>query len=146
MASNNLDALTKEYIKVVNDMTTGMLKINELSNRARELEKLIEECNKSNIPKEIVQTQKILPKTKEPVEESDSDESLSDDEESVEFVKNLSDDDAKPEPKKETAVRGGRGGRGGRGRGRGRGRGGGGTCRTRVRRRMRTIISAVRTW
>ena len=126
MASNNLDALTKEYIQVVNDMTTGMLKINELSNRARELEKLIEECNKSNIPKEIVQTQKILPKTKEPVEESDSDESLSDDEESVEFVKNLSDDDAKPEPKKETAVRGGRGGRGGRGRGRGRGRGGGG--------------------
>jgi hypothetical protein len=125
MASNNLDALTKEYIQVVNDMTTGMLKINELSNRARELEKLIEECNKSNIPKEIVQTQKIVPKSKEPVEESDSDDSLSDDEESIEFVKNLSDDDAKPEPKKETATRGGRGGRGGRGRGRGRGRGGG---------------------
>jgi len=127
MASNNLDALTKEYIQVVNDMTTGMLKINELSNRARELEKLIEEFNKSNIPKEIVQTQKIVPKPKEPVVESDSDDSLSDDEESIEFVKNLSDDEAKPEPKKETAVRGGRGGRGGRGRGRGRGRGGGGS-------------------
>jgi len=126
MASNNLDALTKEYIQVVNDMTTGMLKINELSNRARELEKLIEEFNKDNAPKEIVPTQKIVSKPKEPVVESDSDDSQSDDEESIEFIKNLSDDEAKPEPKKDAPTRGGRGGRGGRGRGRGRGRGGAG--------------------
>jgi len=126
MASNNLDALTKEYIQVVNDMTTGMLKINELSNRARELEKLIEEFNKDNAPKEIVPTQKIVSKPKEPIVESDSDDSQSDDEESIEFVKNLSDDEAKPEPKKDVPTRGGRGGRGGRGRGRGRGRGGAG--------------------
>jgi hypothetical protein len=107
-------------------MTTGMLKINELSNRARELEKLIEEFNKDNAPKEIVPTQKIVSKPKEPIVESDSDDSQSDDEESIEFVKNLSDDEAKPEPKKDAPTRGGRGGRGGRGRGRGRGRGGAG--------------------
>ena len=45
MGSNNLDALTKEYIQVVNEMTSCMMKMNELKNRAKELENLIKLCN-----------------------------------------------------------------------------------------------------
>jgi len=54
MTSNNLDELTKEYIKVVNEMTTCMMKMDELKSRATELEKLIEDQNKESVPKEVV--------------------------------------------------------------------------------------------
>ena len=40
MGSNNLDELTKEYIKVVNEMTTCMMKLDSLKNQATERREL----------------------------------------------------------------------------------------------------------
>ena len=45
MAASNVEILTKEYIQVVNRMTSLMLQLNDEKARATELEKLIEENN-----------------------------------------------------------------------------------------------------
>lgn len=134
MATSNVETLTKEYIQVVNRMTSLMIQLNEEKARAVELEQLLEANNKDLIPKEyIVQPNKNIIATNQIVKnDDDSDsESLSDSDDSVEFIKNLSDDDDKnkPEVKNDAAAKGAtrgssRGRGAGRGRGRGRGRGG----------------------
>ena len=120
MGSNNIDALTKEYIQVVNEMTTCMMKMDELKTRASELEKLIEDHNKESAPKEVIQPlQKQVVNVKD--SDSESDSLPSDSEDSVEIIENLSDDD---DPKKKVELKKDKATPVSRGRGRGRGRGG----------------------
>jgi hypothetical protein len=96
MATSNVDLLTKEYIQVVNRMTSLMLQLTTEKERATELEKLIEDQNKDLNPKEYINQPKNIIISNQQITKNNSDsesDSLSDSDDSVEFVKTLSDDE-----------------------------------------------------
>ena len=55
----NYDTLTKEYIQIVNEMTTCMLRMDELKAMATEKEVLIAQLNKELVPKSLYDEQVV---------------------------------------------------------------------------------------